>query len=208
MAWFEPLITVLALHGALAGDAPRLRIGLTLDTRLPPAAARHAVEESAAVWAPYHVDVAQLNAATPCGTLDAIDAVLTVTADARRLRPAGWSSPFASIRFLSDGRPEDAIVVHEQAITSLALESIVINGTRESQWPRALRDRIYGRIVGRVIAHEIGHWLLSRGHSVGGLMRAMHTAHDLAAIGREPFELTASDRARLNAVLAARHGQT
>ena len=160
MAWFEPLITALALHSAMAGEAPRVRIALALDTHLPAAAARYAVDESAAVWAPYHVDIAQLNAATPCGVLDAIDAILTVTADDRRLRPATWSSPFGSIRFLADGRPEDAIVVYEHAITSLALESILINGTRESQWPRALRDRIHGRIVGRVIAHEIGHWLL------------------------------------------------
>ena len=208
MAWFEPLVTALALHSAMAGDAPRVRIALALDTRLPDAAARYAIEESAAVWAPYHVDIAQLNAATPCGMLDAIDAVLTVTTDGGRPRPAASSSPFGSIRFLEDGRPEDAIVVHEQAITSVALESILINGTHESQWPRSLRDLIYGRIVGRVIAHEIGHWLLSREHSRDGLMRAMHSAHDLAAIGRAPFQLAAADRARLSAVFAARRERT
>ena len=204
MAWFEPLITALAIHSALTGGAPRLRIALALDARLPAAAGRFAVEESAVVWAPYRVDVAQLNAATPCGTLDALDAVLTVTLDDRSIGPAAWSSPFASIRFLSDGRPEDAIVVHGQAITRLALEPLVINGTREGQWPRALRDRIYGRIIGRVIAHEIGHWLLSREHSARGLMRAIHTAHDLAAVSREPFELAAPDREKLQAVFAAR----
>ena len=204
MAWIEPLVTALALHSALTGDAPRLRIALALDTRLTAAAGRYAVEEAAAVWAPYHVEVVQLTAATPCCTLDALDAVLTVTLDDTRPGPAATSSPFASIRFLPDGRAEDAIAVHEQAMTRLGLESIDINGTREAQWPRALRDRIYGRMVGRVIAHEIGHWLLSREHSAGGLMRAIHTARDLASIDRGPFELAAADRARLSAVLATR----
>ena len=206
MAWFEPIVTALAIHGAVLGTAPHVRIALAIDPRLPAPVSRHAVAEAAAIWAPYGVHISSIDAAAPCGVLDAVDTVLAVRLAGRGGRPAVWSSPFGSIRFLPDGRPEPAILVHDEAITTLALKEVVVNGAREGQWPRALRDQVYGRIVGRVIAHEIGHWLLSRDHSPEGLMRGAQNRQELASPGREGFTLGATDIARLRAALGLRVG--
>ena len=95
-----------------------------------------------------------------------------------------WSSPFGSIRFMAEGKPEPTIFLYYDVIR-LGLNSISIGGVRQPQWPRAIRDRVLGRMIGRVVAHEIGHWLLrSRHHSTAGLMRAHQTTDDLAGPGR------------------------
>ncbi|MBI3402415.1 MAG: hypothetical protein HY048_13420 [Acidobacteria bacterium] len=43
---------------------------------------------------------------------------------------------------------------------SAFIEHARVLGASETQWPRAMRERIFGRVMGRVLAHEIGHFVL------------------------------------------------
>lgn len=194
------LLALLSIDG-WPSPPPHTRMGLAFDARLPEAVVRAAVQEANALWRPYGVAVVQL----PCSPIDGlVDAGLTVRIAEPSARAAqAWSSPFGSIRFLPGGEPEPAIALHYEAVVSLGLQTVTIRGTRESQWPSALRTTVLGRMVGRVIAHEIGHWLLrSKEHSPSGLMRAFQPASELADPGRERFALTPDDVKRLQLVRA------
>jgi hypothetical protein len=104
--------------------------------------------------------------------------------------------------FSSDGAPEPTLLLHYDAVLKLGVSTVSLGGTREPQWPRAVRDRVLGRMIGRVVAHEIGHWLLrTRDHSTSGLMRAHHTTDELADPGREGLTLPPADFARLRTLL-------
>jgi hypothetical protein len=200
------LIPLLALSiGGWPASFTQVRIALALDAVLPAAVARGAVAEAAALWAPYRVAVVTLQpTSTACGPARLGEAVLTVRVAEPGLDTArAWSSPFAAIRFLADGEPEPTILLHYDAVIKRGLGTLSVGGTREPQWPKAVRDRILGRMIGRVLAHEIGHWVLrSRDHSTSGLMRAQQTTDALAEPGRARFALAPADVARLRAALA------
>ena len=203
----SPIISVLALLSIGGWPSPPrpqpvLRLALAMDGRLPRAVACVAVAEAAALWAPYRVAIGPPGPAPSGGPHDGlVDAALTV----RVAEPTpgvirAWSSPFASIRFQSDGVPEPTLLLHYDTLLTLGLGTVTVGGSREGRWPKALRDQILGRMIGRVLAHEIGHWLLrSSEHSAGGLMRASQPAHLLADPAREGFALTPADAATLRA---------
>jgi len=202
---FIPLLVLLSI-GGWPTTLPGFSIALTLDEQLPATVACHAVAEAAALWGPYNVAITGSSLAGPCGggsPLRRPDAMLTV-----RVSPPGadagraWSSPFGSIRFLSDSDPESTIWLHYDAMITLGLRTISLNGVREPSWPRDVRDRVLSRMIGRVVAHEIGHWLLrSRHHAPAGMMRAHQTTDDLADPGRRGFTLMLTDVARLRETL-------
>jgi hypothetical protein len=204
---FIPLLVLLSI-GGWPTTWPGFGIALALDDKVPVPVACHAVAEAAALWAPYNVSITALNPSSgPCGGsgLRRPDAVLTV-----RVSPPGadavraWSSPFGSIRFLSDTDPESTILLHYDAILTLGLRTISLSGAREGSWPGAIRDRVLGRMIGRVVAHEIGHWLLrSRNHAAAGMMSAHQTTDDLADPGRRGFALMPTDVARLRETLTS-----
>jgi hypothetical protein len=199
MPWFIPLVGVLALEHAVVAASVHARIALVLDARLPASVSRAALEEAAAIWAPYGVTIASPETPAPCPMPDALEAVLTVRIEDTTAWTSVWSGPFASIRFLN-GVPETTIRLHYGNLTRLGLAALVLDGAREPQWPRTLRDRVLARMIGRVVAHEIGHWLLrTRGHSATGLMRAVQGVGELAEPGRTGFRLDPKDVARLRA---------
>jgi hypothetical protein len=204
MASLIPFVALLAI-GGWPTTFPHFRIALALDPKLTAAVARHAVDEAGTLWAPYGVAIVQRNALpAACGSAGrVVDAVLTVdVAEPRPDTSRAWSSPFASIRFVADGQPEPAILLHYDAVIRLGLGTVSLAGAREPRWPSAVRDRVLGRIIGRVVAHEIGHWLLrSKDHSTIGLMRANHSTDALANPGRGDFALSRADFARLQAAL-------
>ena len=49
---------------------------------------------------------------------------------------------------------------------------------------------LLGRGLGRVVAHEIGHWLMGRGHTKQGLMRRAFGVDDLVASNVPPLPRT------------------
>jgi hypothetical protein len=201
MPSFMPLLALLALTGAAAPPHPLIEIALDVDARLPPVLSRLAVQEMAAIWAPYGVAIATVASPAPCPLPGAAGVVLTVRIENTPIRPDLWSSPFASIRFV-DGVPEPTILLHYGTLTRLGLETIVLGGEYEAQWPRRARDLVLGRMIGRVLAHEVGHWLLrARGHSPTGLMRAVQRATELAEPGRAGFRLDPKDVVRLKEIV-------
>jgi hypothetical protein len=190
-------------HAVVAPVHP-VRIALVPDARLPVSISRPAVEEAAAVWAPYGVTIAAPEAPAPCPLPDAPDAVLTVRLEDAAVAGGIWSAPFASIRFL-DGVPDTTILLHYENLRRLGLATIEIAGAHEAQWPRRLRDKVLSRMIGRVLAHEIGHWLLrTRGHSATGLMRAIQDVGELAEPGRTRFRLDPGDVVRLRETVVLR----
>jgi hypothetical protein len=180
----------------------RLCIVLDLDSRLPPAIQRLAVEEAARVWAPYRVEVMHRTVPAAASKESEI-AVLSVRL-AAGYRPRASAGPFGSIRFV-DGRPEPLVFLHYDAIVRATADSGAF-GLREEHWPAALRNRVLGRIVGRVLAHEIGHFVLgSSRHASRGLMRPIQYIPELIAGTGELFGLTAEDLDLLRAALTLRH---
>jgi hypothetical protein len=210
MASLVPLLALLSI-GGWPTTFPHFRITLAFDARIPAVVARGAVAEAAALWAPYGVAIAQLDPSAVPGAASGrlVDAALTVrVAEPSPDTARAWSSPFGSIRFLPDGAPEPTLLLHYDAVLKLGVSTVSLGGTREPQWPGAVRDRVLGRMIGRVVAHEIGHYLLrTRDHSPSGLMRAHQTTDELADPGREGLMLPPSDFARLRACLTGSHDQ-
>ena len=79
MPWLIPFL-VLSSIGGWPTMFPHVRLALALDAKLPDAVARGAVEEAAALWAPYGVAIAQLDPTSARSGFPArpIDAALTV----------------------------------------------------------------------------------------------------------------------------------
>jgi hypothetical protein len=148
-----------------------------------------AIEETARIWAPYGVDVG----ATVSGEeRDGAVRLLVVLDERPSTRLAG--EPLGSIRFV-DAVPEHRIVIHLGVIDTL-LASQKFLGLGQSEWPLALHEALFGRVLGRALAHEIGHFLLrSRTHSSGGLMRPVHVVPDLMSSDRRHFRLSPREAA-------------
>jgi hypothetical protein len=80
---------------------------------------------------------------------------------------------------LFDGDDHRGVVeVSLDAITTVAMKGL-LGDKSVLTLPRKTQIDILGRGLGRVIAHEIGHWLMGRAHTRGGLMKASLNARDL-----------------------------
>jgi hypothetical protein len=82
------------------------------------------------------------------------------------------------IRFGEDGRPGNLIEVSFPALGSLVMSGSYLQKPI-SELPNLAQTCLLGRGLGRVVAHEIGHWLMGRGHSRDGLMRPSLSGHAL-----------------------------
>lgn len=108
--------------------------------------------------------------------LSKLPASSAANAHGRVRRPLGW------LVFGPDGQPGSLIEVSLAMITSLADSGSYLN-FKVATLPDFARNPIIGRGLGRVVAHELGHWLMGRGHSNRGLMKAKFNAHDLTQLG-------------------------
>jgi hypothetical protein len=141
--------------------------------------------EAGTIWANAGLRLAWTFSPVP---LDVSDGRTVVVVVRRGLsRPAtldaadsqGCSHPqLGRIRFGEDGRPGNLIEV-----SFLALSSLVMSGSYLekpiSALPKLAQTNLLGLGLGRVVAHEIGHWLMGRGHTPQGLMRPSFSVHDL-----------------------------
>jgi hypothetical protein len=82
------------------------------------------------------------------------------------------------IRFGEDGRPGILIEVSLQMLKSLVLPGSYLERPISSL-PGLAQSHLLGLGLGRVVAHEIGHWLMGRGHMRQGLMRSSFNVRDL-----------------------------
>ncbi len=185
--------SALTLSLGLTATAPpraRVLIDLVFDSPMRPLLEASAMNEVAAIWSAYAVDVRTLGPddAARDGAIR-LDVVLAYDADRRRAEGA-----LGSIRFL-DEVPEPVIVMYPNTIAAL-VQSGPLNGRSFNDWPSAYRDLMLGRVFGRALAHEIGHFLLrSSVHADVGLMRPRHPVPLLVAPDRQRFVLT-PDEAR------------
>jgi hypothetical protein len=89
--------------------------------------------------------------------------------------------PLAWLLFGEDGRPGHLIEVSFETLTSLVMHGSEL-GRPIPALPGRARMSLLGRGLGRVVAHEIGHWLMGRGHTQEGLMRASFSVRDLLEV--------------------------
>jgi hypothetical protein len=120
---------------------------------------------------------------------------------------AAGSHACAWLLFDQDGRPGHLIEVSFEKLTSLVMGGSEV-GTPIPSLPGRIRMPLLGRGLGRVVAHEIGHWLMGRGHTLEGLMRASFSVRDLLDVdaARLPRAWTAAGSEQQLA-LAARLGE-
>jgi hypothetical protein len=187
------MLITLALHVALA-----------FPPALPPAVARFAVAEAAAIWAPYGLTI---DVTGPCGWAPDQSTVLQVVTVENRRRfeigpwptssGPGWQAALGAVRFAPDGTPGPVVTVFMTDLQRLVAGARVFDAT-ESKWPLVLRERVTGRVLGRVLAHEIGHVVLRmRQHVADGLMRPLQRSDDLVSPSRRSFTLSPAEAARL-----------
>jgi hypothetical protein len=182
--------------GSALVAAEPVSVRLAIDApAVPESVQQAALAEVARIWTPYGFDVAA--GARP----SAQPAVaIRVVYDAER---RGVGDELGDIHFEADGTPSPTITILYGTVVHLA-ESGEVLGTDPSLLPVSARDGAIGRAVGRVLAHEIGHFLLrSPHHPDSGLMRARFDAAALTSPDAGLFQLTTTDRDRLEIVRRA-----
>jgi hypothetical protein len=96
--------------------------------------------------------------------------------------PAGVRSrrrtPLGRVSFSDEGRPANLIEVAASSVRTTVLKG-TFGGFPVAGLPLHALGPLVGRGLGRVIAHEVGHWLLGRGHAQEGLMKPSLRSRDL-----------------------------
>jgi hypothetical protein len=139
--------------------------------------------EAGAIWASAGVRLVWISPPVPLDEPDGRTAVVIIRRGLSRPAKADPADAHAGshpsigwVRFGDDGRPGHIEVSFE------LLTSLVMSGSHLSKPISALPSLAPGLLglgLGRVVAHEIGHWLMGRGHTRGGLMRPRFNLYDL-----------------------------
>ena len=105
------------------------------------------------------------------------------------------------IVFAEVGTPGSLIEVSLQQLESLVMPGTFLDRPI-SGLPDGLQMALLGRGLGRVLAHEIGHWLMGRGHTRDGLMKPSFDVWDLVAVNAprlpRPWTAAGSELAALS----------
>lgn len=99
------------------------------------------------------------------------------TTDGADLRPCSRPA-LGLIRFGVNRRPANLIEVSFRELMSLVMSGSYMDKPI-SQLPISTQGHVVGLGLGRVVAHEIGHWVMGRGHTEDGLMRASFSVRDV-----------------------------
>jgi hypothetical protein len=161
-----------------------LRLYVINEASASPQTLDTAILETSAIWATAGL---RLTWTFPPAPLDLTDNRTVVVMIQRGLnRPPSLSAVpskghalplLGQVPFGEDG-PRNLIEVSFEAITSLVMGSLYLNKP-VAKLPNFLQQALLGRGLGRVIAHELGHWLVGRGHMQEGLMRPAFGDRDL-----------------------------
>lgn len=196
------ILFVFAAAVAAQGSATRPAAPASMSTDCPPSSSRGlrlyvineasasaqtldtAVLETTAIWATAGL---HLTWTFPPAPLDLTDNQTVFVMIHRRLRrpptigvsPAkGPALPLLGQVPFGEGGPGNLIEVSFEAITSLVMSGSYMDNPI-AKLPDFLQQFLVGRGLGRVVAHEIGHWLVGRGHMQEGLMRPAFGDRDL-----------------------------
>lgn len=119
----------------------------------------------------------------------------------------------------SEGRPvlawvnvESLSEVVPTAFVSVAtvrdvLAAAPYRGKPLNQRPRSLLERFVTRAIGRAVAHELGHYLLARGHDHDGLMRPRYSIDDLMSDSNASFRVSSAAAAVARSALTRHAAQ-
>jgi hypothetical protein len=161
-----------------------LRLYVINEASASPQTLDTAILETSAIWATAGL---RLTWAFPPAPLDLTDNRTVVVMIQRGLKRPPTLSAVSSkgpalpllgqVPFGEDG-PGNLIEVSFDAITSLVMGSSYLNKP-VAKLPDFLQQVLLGRGLGRVLAHELGHWLVGRGHMQEGLMRPTFGDRDL-----------------------------
>jgi len=191
-----PTIALTLLVSLLGPDIPppHLRIDLVFKgERLSAQLKTAALEEAAAIWAAYDIEIHEATVADAAVGDGAVK--LAVTIASRPVRNVA-ADALGSIYFV-DGFPTAAVVLYPNTIAALIPPEMMLGPGVHERSPFSY-DRMLGRVTGRALAHEIGHYLLrSRGHSPHGLMRAKPPMTEMIEMNRHGFTLADGDVSRL-----------
>jgi hypothetical protein len=161
-----------------------LRLYVINEAAASPQTLDTAILETSAIWATAGL---RLTWTFPPAPIDLTDNRTVVVMIQRRLKGPPTLSAVSSkgpalpvlgqVPFGEDG-PGNLIEVSFDAITSLVMGSSYLNKP-VAKLPDFLQQVLLGRGLGRVLAHELGHWLVGRGHMQEGLMRPAFGDRDL-----------------------------
>jgi hypothetical protein len=175
-------------------DRLTVNVNLALDRAInSKAIARTAMEEAAAIWRPYGVDLLW----TDAGTQAALSLDVIVEPSRHHVDTVGMQAVLGRTTVASGSGAPSPIRLSLAAIDSL-LE-------RQHNPNQFLYETVLATALGRVLAHEVGHVLLGAPafHDPHGLMRTTFIPDDLARMERSQFRLTERSIARLRARIAA-----
>jgi hypothetical protein len=177
----QPSTTRSAIDAAPAAS-PELRVYLINEAGVTRPALEVAEAEAGAIWATVGLHLTWTSPPVPFVLGDGVTAIV------RRAIPA--PAPGAADRhvcshpelghllFDEDGQAGNLIEVSFEAVTSLVMHGSYMDRPIP-QLPDFARDRVLGLALGRVVAHEVGHWVMGRGHTGDGLMKPSFTARDV-----------------------------
>ena len=186
LAVAQPAATALTSSDCASSSAGVLRLYVINEAAASRQTLDTAILETSAIWATAGLP---LTWTSPPAPLDFTDTGTVVVMIQRGLKRPPTLTAVSSNRaampvlgrvpFGEQGRG-NLIQISFEAITSLVMGSMYMN-TPVAKLPDFLQHVLLGRGLGRVVAHEIGHWLVGRGHMQEGLMRPAFTAGDLVA---------------------------
>ena len=168
------------------GSAPAasrdLRVYLINEAGVAPQTLEVAAAEAGAIWAAAGLHLTWTSPPVPFGVADGV----TVIVRRAMSRPAPdaadsrvCSNPaLGHLVFGEDGQAGNLIEVSFKALTSLVMRGTYMDKPIP-HLPELARNRVLGRGLGRVVAHEIGHWVMGRGHTEDGLMKASFSVRDV-----------------------------
>ena len=173
---------------SMSTDCPpsaALRLYVINEASASPQTLDTAILETSAIWATAGLRLTWMFPPAPLDLTDNRTVAVMIQHDLKRPPPTLRAIPAKSpampvlgqVPFGEDG-PGNLIEVSFEAITSLVMGSSYMN-MPVAKLPDLLQQVLLGRGLGRVLAHEIGHWLVGRGHMQEGLMRPAFGDRDL-----------------------------
>jgi hypothetical protein len=167
------------------GSAPAasqdLRVYVINEAGVAPQTLEVAEAEAGAIWATVGLNLTWASPPDPLGVGGGVTVV--VRRAMSRPSPDAADSRVCSnqalghLVFGEDGQAGNLIEVSFEALTSLVMRGSYMERS-VPELPDLARNGLLGRGLGRVVAHEIGHWVMRRGHTEG-LMKASFGVREL-----------------------------